>query len=197
MKATFSRAYMNRPAHNALHLDFMFDLSGEHSDISIVSVRAHKRCDYPSKDLQSMLHITEINRADHVATRVSQNGKDMLLVHATPAESEPGYEKAWFEVSVSSTCIDAALKENEDLEVGDGATWTDEDFLAAGAIEAIYRPALAMVKSMDNIGYGNNNGFMPQGDTDFGEVHSVPATFKSAKEVSAHAQEYWTDFQLQ
>ncbi|KAI5466214.1 hypothetical protein BGZ63DRAFT_460831 [Mariannaea sp. PMI_226] len=61
----------------------------------------------------------------------------------------------WFDASVRSAKADALLSQNEQLQLGDKASWSPDDF--EGAIKAICRPALQMITQMDEIGRTNDN----------------------------------------
>ncbi len=73
----------------------------------------------------------------------------------TPGE---GIISTWYEASISSTSAQTILRENEILTLGDEAQWTLQTLVDAGALEAIYKPALQMVKAMDGVGVKMDNG---------------------------------------
>ncbi len=90
-------------------------------------------------------------------------GKDGPGIHniiARPSGETPGEGiiSTWYEASISSTSARTILRENETLTLGDEAQWTLQMLVDAGALEAIYKPALQMVKAMDGVGVKMDNG---------------------------------------
>lgn len=84
-------------------------------------------------------------------------GKKSEYCGSTRQDASPGKPPTrWFEASVTSTGIEAVLKENAELELGDAASWNPEQM--DDMIEEIVDPALRMVIQMDGVGCTNQNG---------------------------------------
>ena len=64
----------------------------------------------------------------------------------------------WYEAAVTSVQLDAALKQNESLDLGDETAWTLKDVANMGASKDLYSPALEMLKQMDGVGQHSHNG---------------------------------------
>lgn len=111
--------------------------------------------------------MNEIHRLDLNQTEVTVPGKDPVrLVRGTPAVKQPGLEPLWYEISVTSKLIDTTFAKSKTLEIGEEAPWTVDQFSSPAGLEAMYRPALAIVKNMDSVGFSNNNGLrFPEGET--------------------------------
>ncbi|KAI1505271.1 hypothetical protein F5X99DRAFT_430533 [Biscogniauxia marginata] len=75
----------------------------------------------------------------------------------SPGNQQAGEAGMWYEATIQSSMVSTALTENRDLEFGDEATWSAEEFQKAGAFDNLIRTAVQMVKSMDGIGYWGDN----------------------------------------
>lgn len=71
---------------------------------------------------------------------------------------------SWHEVTVSSKKANDLFKKSMELELGGLTNYGPEHLSQFEGIEAIYGPALVMLKQMDGVGFYNDNG---SGTADF------------------------------
>jgi hypothetical protein len=119
-------------------------------------VRVHRISRYKSKDQKSILEVRECRDLDVDAVPVP--GILRSAIAATSCMSErPCYEKlyTWYEATISSALVQEVLEANTQLELGEEADWGLSGVKGA---EAMYLPALEMLKVMDGVGSYNHNG---------------------------------------
>ena len=84
-------------------------------------------------------------------------------IKVEPAENDDtkGVANVWYEASISSVRAEKAFQENANIEFGEVVEWTEKELRDEGVFRDLYRPAIAMVEGMDQIGAGNDNGQNP------------------------------------
>ncbi|KAL2070674.1 hypothetical protein VTL71DRAFT_13700 [Oculimacula yallundae] len=115
--------------------------------------------EYNSIDKKSLLKVSELQSLDINGGPAGE--KPFWIFEATPGNPDLApIDKltTWYEASITSVHLDAVLKQNESLDLGDETAWTLEDVANMGACKALYSPALAMLKQMDGVGQNSKNG---------------------------------------
>ena len=74
----------------------------------------------------------------------------------TPAQMVADENRLWWEVSIRSMAAQEILRENLDLEVGEYAKWTPQQFVDGGIIQNLYGLAKEVVTRIDNVGYNTS-----------------------------------------
>lgn len=145
-------------------------------------IRVHRICTYKSKDQRSILKISELQSLA-VGDRPMPDHPGMMQFMAISAERDvKPFKKLgiWHEVSISSVVANEMFEENTNLEVGNDASWTPEILSKCEAAQAMYLPALTMLKQMDGVGYHNDHGY-PEESPKVGEL----------KQPSVPMQHFW------
>ncbi|KAI1137770.1 hypothetical protein F5Y05DRAFT_419237 [Hypoxylon sp. FL0543] len=131
---------------------------------NIASYKSHARSE--DKDSPSnTLEICEVH--DMKPSRNIISTQENLTVPYKPhaGNVQLGQLSTWYEASIQSELVNKALRQNQDLELGEEVGWTPEQLRDAGAFEELLRSAINMVKKIDGVGYWGNNyqGAMVQG----------------------------------
>ncbi|CZS88930.1 uncharacterized protein RCO7_04602 [Rhynchosporium graminicola] len=115
--------------------------------------------EYKSTDHKSVLKVSELQSLDIDGGPAAE--KPFWIFEAKPGNPDLApIDKLtmWYEASTSSVELDAVVKQNESLDLGDETAWTLEDVANMGASKALYLPALVMLKQMDGVGQNSLNG---------------------------------------
>lgn len=187
---------MTRPNQKEFQFEFMYNYSKVHEHINVKSIRAYRKCNYPSADLMSTLHVTEIHRLNLDQVETHNKNDTMMIVRGVPAIPIPGYERMWYEMSVSSNAMNAAFKANKHVDIGEEANWTAEQFTKECAIEAMYRPALMMVRGMDGVGFYNDNGLKFNNETEVPASGAYSTDRSAFYEPEKQESGYWEGHSL-
>lgn len=140
-----------------------FELDLQHS-FAFHTVRVAKKSTYTSSDGKSKLNIVEFRDMGiklHVVP-ASESNRHIYQVWTQTARDTTSYKEcSWFEASISSTKAEQYFEQNKALEIGEETTWRKQDFQNHDVLAALYRPACAMIRQMDGVGYFNDNPFGP------------------------------------
>ncbi|KAI0391644.1 hypothetical protein F5Y17DRAFT_400591 [Xylariaceae sp. FL0594] len=131
----------------------------------------------PSVDDYQRLDVSEVWEM----ARLSKNldGRTLRLkfaLYQTPLISDvsgSSHPVKWYEASLRSHKISAALDQSRKLELGDEADWKAEDLVDSGSVDKLIEKAAEVVKKLDSVGYWNDN--------EQGERMQVHAPKKSAR----------------
>ncbi|KAI1342436.1 hypothetical protein F5Y15DRAFT_412945 [Xylariaceae sp. FL0016] len=74
-----------------------------------------------------------------------------------PGDAQGGWAEKWYEASILSDKISAALVQNRRLDFGDEADWSAKDFEKSGDFEELVRTATRIVKRIDEMGRWSDN----------------------------------------
>jgi hypothetical protein len=124
----------------------------------LAGVRVYRICQYKSKDVKSILKISELNLLDIVPSNPEKSLTYFKLLPGPAGRKACTRLGQWFEVSISSVQLDSLLEQNKNLEFGEEAAWTPEEVSDLEIAKSIYLPACEMLKKMDGIGQHNDNG---------------------------------------
>ncbi|KAH8820319.1 hypothetical protein F5884DRAFT_866066, partial [Xylogone sp. PMI_703] len=153
------------------------------SSITIASLRVRRTKTFNQAngtDTNSVqLNITEVLEMD-VNYRPAPS--QQLLVYKCEHNPDAilGGQTRWFEVRITSSVADQILKQNEDLELGDAAKWTRDDFIKAQVAKRLCEQTCKVLKKMDTVGLQNDNGEAPR------EAHSDQEPKKTKKEKKVY-----------
>jgi len=134
--------------------------------LAVKAVRVLTKWRHHSSDNKSALDITEVEQLklmDWQAEDSPTDSKTRFDAHSwSQADArhrkKQGEFPRWYEVSIVSTELEEAFKENESLRVGEKATrWTVDDLRERGVFQKLYGPALKMLTKMDDVGGNENN----------------------------------------
>ena len=88
---------------------------------------------------------------------------ELAYIRATTrkkADQETQSIPCWYEAAITSNAVEEAFEENMNLEIAQEARWTPSSLLTEDAnkgLRDLLNPACDMIKSMDGIGYYNDN----------------------------------------
>ncbi|KAI0597761.1 hypothetical protein F4775DRAFT_558487 [Biscogniauxia sp. FL1348] len=111
----------------------------------------------PSSGLDtSILEISEVwDMKESIVSKTEE--ASVIKYEKSSGNQQDGEAAMWYEATIRSSLISTALAENRNLEFGDEAHWSAEEFQKAGAFDNLIRTAMEMVQSMDGIGYWGDN----------------------------------------
>ena len=97
---------------------------------------------------------------------VTNRNRSTRHVRVEPSKNDEskGIANVWYEASISSIRAENVLRENSEIEFGEEVQWTTSKLREEGVFKSLYRPAIAMVEAMDDIGCCNDNGGDPVND---------------------------------
>jgi len=135
------------------------DQKGTRFHTAVVGVRVRHIARYTTRNGQSILDLTGV-RAMDVSFPDGGGDDNNSRLEASPATEaiEKGIFSCWYEASVSSAKAEAIFAENETLAIGDESRWDVGTLTVAGVLEAVYKPALEMIRQMDGVGAKVDNG---------------------------------------
>jgi len=140
-------------------MSFELDL---HHSFAFHTVRVAKKSTYTSYDGKSKLNIVEFRDMGiklHVIP-AGESNRHIYEVWAQTARDNISYKEcSWFEVSILSTKAEQYFEQNKGLEIREETPWRKQDFQNHDLLAALYRPACAMIRQMDGVGYFNDNPF--------------------------------------
>lgn len=138
-------------------------------------------CLYDSVDDKAVLKLLETQTLV-TEERLAPGKGSMMFKASLGPECKPCQKlQRWHEVSISSIKLKEILVQNPKLTIGEEASWTIEDISKLGVAEAIYGPAVEMLRKIDGIGQRNNNGLERPGNMS-GGVSRMPAPMKKKEE---------------
>ena len=125
----------------------------------VIALRVRHVARHVGRGGETYLDITHV-RDMRLAHPTRGEGQIAALVEATPAEGNMSQGKfaSWYEASVTSARGEKLFAENETMSLGEEASWTPAALDREGVFQAIYEPALEMVKIMDGVGVTVDNG---------------------------------------
>jgi len=164
------------------------DQKGVQFHTAVVAVRVRHIARYTSKDGRSLLDLTYLRDMD---VQFPEGGEhdDSSRLEAFPMTEAVarGVFSSWYEASVSSVKAEEIFVENEGIATGDESQWDIGTLSAAGVLEALYTPALEMVRQMDGVGATVDNG---QGGRYRAPAWNVRQA-EARREAEASGGEFW------
>lgn len=129
-------------------LQWRSTLKGFHVEQVFVKRRFQYQCTMHAKLLLELTQVQDLQKG--VSTKIA--GLEQAAAK-TPADMIK-LQRLWYEASVITQPIEA-FEENRTLELGDEASWTPEQVLADGTLEALQKMAGRVVTRIDNVGFYN------------------------------------------
>ena len=138
-----------------------FDVPHDPQKGVVESIRVRNVSTYYHSDFShSLLNVTMTT----VTTKEVGEKKHMVVfrgntrIRPGPLGCADGNPQQWLEVSISSKRVDRVFEGNVDLEFGEMASWSDEDFEKESILDDLCWPAVGVVWGMDRVGKTNENG---------------------------------------
>ncbi|KAK3935928.1 hypothetical protein QBC46DRAFT_322499 [Diplogelasinospora grovesii] len=139
----------------------------DHFGVLVTSLRVLTKWRYLSVDERSALDITEVEKmvVDPCHDAPPEiDGERWSTWSASPWTPEiarrmraKGEFPWWYEASVVSPEAEELFRQNDRLRLGEKADWDAEMLKATGILASIYKPALQLLKKMDQVGANENN----------------------------------------
>ena len=122
----------------------------ESGDLSIKSIYLHKETRHSVHDYKDiLLHLLEVHELDLVSQPEPKVDYRATLPPG-PDTTSPGC-KIWWEVSLSSILAADTFKQNEELELGDLASWTPET-VCKNSVKDLSYVTRDLVQQIDAVG---------------------------------------------
>ena len=98
----------------------------------------------------------EITETQDLDIGVHRMGRHMVKLAAKSRAELIHEHRLWYEISVSSTAVDAVLAENSTLKFGQRASWLPVDLVELGHIQQMMEVARCVVVEINGVGAYNN-----------------------------------------
>ncbi|KAI1817872.1 hypothetical protein GGS20DRAFT_459292 [Poronia punctata] len=108
------------------------------------------------KDVQE-LHVTEVWEMDRLEKSDDSQQVQLRFARYKDRKVHSRDPVKWYEVSLKSEKISAALAQNMNLELGKEANWKVDELVNSGAVDGLVAKAAELVKKLDGVGYWNDN----------------------------------------
>lgn len=131
-----------------------FDLSTkiESGDLRIQSITLHRETRHSVHDYKDiLLHLVEVHELNLSQPETKVDYRASLP--PVPNTTSPGC-KIWWEVSLSSMLAADTFKQNEELELGDLASWTPEE-VCNNSVKDLSYVTRDLVQQIDAVGWLN------------------------------------------
>lgn len=125
--------------------------------IEILSLRVRRECEHTHMNGECTLHIDEVEDMYIRTLNTTGKPKTKYWIKAHDEETNPPklLTRNWFEFSITCRCADEAFKENQNLDIGEEATWGIDDLNNRGLIWYLCHPMSQIVSKGDGLGFWN------------------------------------------
>jgi hypothetical protein len=144
-----------RPNKEQLQITFKCAADNELRVLRVMLKRETRYTTYP-KELNITLCVTEMQRLRLSESVVSPG------VYTASAGSHANMvfdNRLWYSVSLVSQEVDALVKENSDIDIGEEPSWSPDKIVESKIIERLESVSDKVIRMIDNVGYSNRSPY--------------------------------------